>query len=556
MEKKEVSMERNLFIAILLTGIVVFVMPYLLPKPPEPPPGAKQTKTDQPAAATTPEAVPAAATTRAQVPTVGQVQAYKAEEFTIETDVYKVTFSNQGAVVRSWILNAYKDGHGQPLELVNLRALPKVPAPFSLAFKNQPPANDPNQALFQVTRSEDQLGLTFEHSDGRVSVKKTFKFEPKSYLVQISSQVVENGVLIPHSMMWRGGFGDHTVINAATIEHTLYYDEPNSKLNVNQVKVADKGPLATSGQYSFAGLEDSYFAGVVLPATNGTIELTTYSDLLANPEGKDEPRIGAGVGGAGLNAYTLYIGPKDKNLSAVNPKLEQLIDWGWFSFLAKPLFLALTWAKDHVTHNYGWAIVLVTVVINTILFPLRLTSMKSAKKMQALKPQIDAINAKYKGMPLKDPRKQEQNAEMLELYKKNGVNPAGGCVPMALQIPFFIAFYRVLTVSIEMRGASWLWVGDLSQPELFAIRVLPIVLIVTQFLQQKMTPNPGMDPAQQKMMLLMPLGLGYVFWFLSSGLVLYYLTSNLVGIVQQLVLNRGTQSPAPVVAAPAVKKKK
>jgi YidC/Oxa1 family membrane protein insertase len=176
--------------------------------------------------------------------------------------------------------------------------------------------------------------------------------------------------------------------------------------------------------------------------------------------------------------------------------------------------------------------------------------------MQALQPKVAAINAKYKELPMRDPRKTEQNTELMDLYKKNGVNPAGGCVPMALQIPFFIAFYKVLTVAIEMRGANWMWVHDLSQPETFALRILPIVLIVTQFLQQKMTPNPGMDPAQQKMMLLMPLGLGYVFWFLSAGLVLYYLTSNLVGILQQLILNRGTPTLTPVVAAPAIKKKK
>jgi YidC/Oxa1 family membrane protein insertase len=408
-----------------------------------------------------------------------------------------------------------------------------------------------------MTPSDDHLSVAFEYSDGRLAIKKTFQFAPNSYLVQISSQVVENGVLAPHTLVWRGGFGDSTVVNAATIEHTLYYDEANSKLNVNQVKVAEKAPVSSSGQYSFAGLEDSYFASVALAPMHGTMELTTYSDHVVNIAGTEEPRIGAGLGGAGLNAYTLYMGPKDQDiLRTVNPKLEQLIDWGWFSFLAKPLLTALSWAADHVTHNYGWAIVLVTVVINILLFPLRLTSMKSSKKMQALQPQIAAINAKYKGMPLKDPRKAEQNTEMMDLYKKHGVNPAGGCVPMALQIPFFIAFYKVLSVTIEMRGASWLWVHDLSQPETFALRILPIILIVSQFLQQKMTPSPGMDPAQQKMMLLMPLGLGYVFWFLSSGTVLYYLTSNLVGIAFQLITNRAMQSPEPVVVTPAVKKKK
>jgi YidC/Oxa1 family membrane protein insertase len=182
--------------------------------------------------------------------------------------------------------------------------------------------------------------------------------------------------------------------------------------------------------------------------------------------------------------------------------------------------------------------------------------MRSSKKMQALQPQIQAINAKYKDMPLRDPRKQEQQAEMMELYKKHGVNPVGGCVPMLLQLPFLIGYYTVLSVAIEMRGASWLWVHDLSQPETLAIRVLPVLLVVTQFLQQKMTPSPGMDPSQQKMMLFMPLVLGYMFYYQSAGLVLYYMTGGLVGIAQQWLLNRGTPPPAVAVPSPSQKKKK
>jgi len=198
-----------------------------------------------------------------------------------------------------------------------------------------------------------------------------------------------------------------------------------------------------------------------------------------------------------------------------------------------------------------------------VLFPLRFSSMRSAKKMQALQPQIKALNDKYKDLPLRDPRKQEQQAEMMELYKKHGVNPVGGCVPMLLQLPFLIAFYTVLGVAIEMRGANWLWILDLSQPEagFFAslgppIRLLPLLLIVTQFLQQKMTPSPGMDPAQQKMMLFMPLVLGFMFYGQSSGLVLYWLTGGLVGIAQQWLLSRGGSTPQAVELIPPVKKKK
>jgi YidC/Oxa1 family membrane protein insertase len=167
-----------------------------------------------------------------------------------------------------------------------------------------------------------------------------------------------------------------------------------------------------------------------------------------------------------------------------------------------------------------------------------MTNMKSMRKMQALKPQIDAINAKYKGIGLRDPKKGDQNQEVMDLYKKHGVNPMGGCVPMLLQIPFFIAFYKVFTVSVEMRGAPWLWVGDLSQPEHLPIKILPVVMIASQFIMQKMTPQAGGDPAQQKMMMFMPLVFGFMFYNFPSGLVLYYLTSNLVSMGQQWFFNK------------------
>ena len=161
--------------------------------------------------------------------------------------------------------------------------------------------------------------------------------------------------------------------------------------------------------------------------------------------------------------------PRTSNLlKSINPKLEQVVDFGLdlgLQYLAKPLFLVVNWFNDNFVHNFGWAIVLVTVIINFALFPLKLANMKSMRKMQALKPQIDAINAKYKNIEHARPQGAEQNQEAMDLYKKHGVNPMGGCVPMLLQIPFFIAFYKVFTVSVEMRGANWLWVNDLSQPE-------------------------------------------------------------------------------------------
>jgi YidC/Oxa1 family membrane protein insertase len=486
----------------------------------------------------------------------GQIHADKEETVTIDTDRYTVAFSNRGAVVRSWILKDYKDRKGTPLDLVNSAALGKAPDPFSLAFKSDPPPVNANGALYKIDRAADGLGVMFEYSDGRSDVKKLFKFLKSSYLVEVNAQVTQNGLPVPHAIAWRGGFGDQTVVNAATDQHSVYYDPDAStwrghgELFENDAKKAKDGPVSATGRFSFAGLADKYFAAVFVPRGRATAEVTTYSDNVPSDGAAEAPHVGAAVGGQGVNDFSLFVGPKDTDLlKKIDPKLETLIDWGWFEILAKPLFLVLNWTADHLVYNWGWAIILVTVAINLLLFPLRITSMKSSKKMQRLQPQIKAINDKYKGISMRDPKKTEQNQEVMDLYKREGVNPMGGCLPMVIQLPFLYAFYKVLYVSIEMRGAPWLWVHDLSQPETLAIRILPILLIVTQFVSQKMTPtSPGADPSQQKMLMIMPLVFGYIFYFLSSGLVLYYLTGNVVGIGLQMLMNRGgAPPPAPAV---------
>jgi YidC/Oxa1 family membrane protein insertase len=236
----------------------------------------------------------------------------------------------------------------------------------------------------------------------------------------------------------------------------------------------------------------------------------------------------------------LYVGPKDRDvLAPVEPQLAGLVDYGWFAFIAQPLFSAMRWTYDNVVSNYGWVIILITIIINFLLFPLKLKTMRSAMKMQRIQPQLKAIQDKFKHLKMNDPRRQEMTKETMALYKKHGVNPLGGCLPMLLQIPFLYGFYQVLVLSIEMRHAPWiLWIRDLSAPEGIAIKTLPILLCATQFLLQKMSPMPSPDPAQQKMMMYMPLMFLFLFWSMSSGLVLYWLTGNVVGIAQQWYINR------------------
>ena len=549
------SMEARLLVALLLMVGIFTITPYFY-KPPAgptqttPPPSGKQ------AAQVTQQPAPAPAPPKPVAPAAGQISASTDQDFTVETDLYRILFSNRGAVVKSWQLKKFVDDQRKPLELVNFASLGKVPPPFELEFQDKKPSTDPNTALFIIKPAPGNLGVDFEFSDGQAVFRKSFRFLKNSYLANITTEASQNGTPLPHLISWRGGFGDVTVQAAASFRHSIYYQ---AKLIAKDAKSAKDGPVKESGNFIFAGLEDKYFTAVVLPKDNVSTQVVTFNDGVSPKPGEGEqPEVGVAVGGDSVNNYSLFVGPKDLDiLRKVDPKLEQIIDWGFFGVIAKPLFIVLNWMNDNWVHSYGWSIVLITIFINLLLLPLRFSSLKSARKMQALQPQIQAINAKYKNVGLRDPRKAEQNAEVMELYKKAGANPFGGCLPMLVQLPVLYAFYKVLTVTIELRGAHWLWVTDLSQPEQLPLHFLPIIMIVTQFIMQKMTPNPSMDPAQAKMMQFMPLMFGFFFYNMSSGLVLYWLTGNLVGILQQYLMNRLTPAPPPPPAPPqkALKKK-
>ncbi len=566
-------MEQRLLLAFLLMGVVLMVSQYLLPKPVPPKPAEQKTAEQKTPAQTPPEQKPVADKSPKPAAAASKTSAAKKEteavpektaatvsqEYTVETDLSIVRFSNRGATVKSWVLKKYKDSTGKPLDLVNPVALAKgLELPFSYQFKDQKPGVDLNKELFVGKVGGDGLRMDFEFSDGKVVAKKSFQFEKRRYLSSVSSEVTQSGVELPHLFVWRGGFGDSTIAKAYAAQHSTYYNSELGKLVVTDSKEGKDAPVVASGKFTFAGLEDAYFAAVILPQAMGNVEIQTTSNNLpvAMDSTDNELHVGAMFGGAGKQAYELYVGPKDVDiLRGVNPKLELMVDWGrWFGFLAKPLFLALNWMNDRYVHNFGWTIISVTVIINFLLLPLKFTSMKSMQKMQALQPQIAAINDRYKNVGLKDPRKAEQNQEVMALYKKHGANPMGGCMPMVLQIPFFAAFYTVLSVAIELRGATWLWVSDLSQPETLAIRVLPVTMVATQFIMQKMTPSASVDPSQQRMMMFMPLIFGFMFYYSSSGLVLYWLTGNVVGIAQQWFFNRFM--PVTVASPTAVSKNK
>lgn len=561
-EKKELSMEMRLLLAFGLMGLVLFVTQYVMPKPPAKPAATPapvaQTNGEQKPAETAPPSTPATAPAAA-APTANtaRVSGEKEQTIVIDTDIYRIEFTNRGACIHSWILKKYKDIQGRPVELISSTAAPKVGWPFSYVFPGQKPPTDLNRALFLV-KQPDPLTLEFEYADSTTAAKKTFHFDRKSYQSNFHSEVAANGMGLGHELAWRGGFGDRSVHNAPDIQKSVHYDTAKSKLVEEGSGAASKGPLHVSGAFDFAGIEDTFFAAVVLPEPGSTIDFTTWQDhVVPIPGAEEKAHVGISVGGRPINEATLFVGPKDTNiLRATNKKLETVVDWGWFWFIAKPLFLALHWTNDNLTNNWGWAIVLVTIIINLLMLPMRFSQLRSSQKMAKLQPELQAIQAKYKDISLKDPRKQKQNEETMALYQKHGINPVGGCVPLLLQMPFFIAFFKVLSVAIELRGAQWLWVSDLSQPETQFIRILPVTMLVTQIGMQRMTPAAGADPQQQKLMMwMMPIMMTFMFYGASSGLVLYWLTGNVVGIAQQYFFNKAAAKPAPPQVI-TVKKKK
>jgi YidC/Oxa1 family membrane protein insertase len=576
----EISIERRMLLALVLMGAVLiasqFLGKYIPGFVPESAPvtgtgefkeGDPAAKAPKPAEVSTPEAAapkPATSSASAAQPAEAAVvtKAEAEQRFTIETKTAKVVFTNRGAVVESWILKDYKNADGQPLEVVNQAAFAKAGKPFALELRGQKPPVDPNAVLYAAKLSEDGKSIDFEYAENGWSYRKSFAFQPDGYVARLRSEVRSGQNPVPHLVSWRGGFGDPSVDKRYDFQFASFYDQPRGKLETRAAGDAEEAPLKTSGIYRFAGLQDKYFASMFLPGPNVGAGQSVETDIFAdkvpyNGDQEEQAYVGVAVGGAGSNEFRLFVGPKNLDiLKSVDGKLADLVDFGWFFFIAEPLFLALNWLTDNYLYNFGWSIIVLTIAINFLTLPLKLTSMKSMKKMQALQPQIQVINDKYKGVSMRDPRAQQKNQEIMELYQKNSVNPAAGCVPMLLQIPFFFAFYQMLSVAIELRGASWLWVPDLSRPETFAIRILPIAMVVSQIFMQRLTPTPSSDPTQKMMMTTMPLVFGVIFWWASSGLVLYWLTSNLIGIVQQLFINKFTENGAVVAVAADTKTKR
>src|SRR5271165_1076302 len=543
-----------------------------MPQPPAAP-AQKQSAPEQttPGLAASTLSIPSAPSASTPAVTVSK-QASSEAQTVVENDLYKITFTNRGAQVKSWILKKFdNDAQNGPLDLVNSAAAEKYGYPLSLwtypsATGDETVRNKLNSVLY-LAPNQGQLkapaDITFEYADQDLVVRKSFHFD-HTYVVNVETSVIYKGAEIFAAPAWPSGFGDQATPASYVATRIDYHSDastdrtalvfPNFVLRL--VGKSISGGNTIRGPFEWAGPGDQYFTAIFIPEDPNTAAMVTLRNSLQVPRDPQKPDskeitnvdvIGAAVGDLrGVTRQRVYVGPKElSSLEAVSvptirngePDLRGTVDFGWWGLISRPLFLWLKWTYKHIYPNWGWAIVIQTLIITVALLPLRITQMKSMLKMQRIQPQIKSIQEKYKKYSLRDPRKAAMNEEISALYKKEGVNPAGGCLPLLIQFPFLIAYYRMLGIALDLRHAHWLWISDLSARDPYFL--LPIIMVVSMFLMQRMTPQTGMDPAQQRMMtVMMPLMMGFIFFNLAAGLNLYYTESNLISIAQQAIMNR------------------
>jgi YidC/Oxa1 family membrane protein insertase len=531
-------MERRLLVAAGLSLAVLLLWEWVSPKP---------AKRPEPQVAPTPiaalaesgaPAAPAASMAQAQTPVPAAGTAESAPEevlTTLSNGVFQATFTNRGAVLKSFILTGHLDAERKPLDLV--RDLPDLPRPLSLDFGKDTAATKAAAAALFVVERPSNAAVRFRFSDGALAITKEFRIGD-GYLFEIQTSVAGP----PYTLLVGPGLR-----NPSDKERKSSYVMATSAVvqTADGLKLvaADKseGQTFTVPARAFAGVEDNYFLEVLVPSTPATARLVTFT--AQRPEGKPSAEIAAGLEARGTLDCSAFFGPKDVSiLESYGLGLERTVDFGWYGILAKPLLWMLKKSYSYVG-NWGLAILIVTFLIRLALFPLTAKSYTSMKKMQKLAPKMNAIRDKYKKSKTDAAQRQKMNTELMALYQSEGYNPMSGCLPILLQLPILVAFYNVLSRSIELRHAPfYLWIKDLSAVD--GSYVLVVLMIVSMYLQQAMTPST-LDPVQKKVFMFMPVLWGFFLKDMPSGLVLYWLFSNLLTILQQLVMNRIVKDDAP-----------
>jgi YidC/Oxa1 family membrane protein insertase len=557
-------MERRVLLAIFLAFIVLYAWQALFVKPAPKGLPAETSPSSSPALAGSAApaggtASPAATPTELAKPAAPLAAALVSEtaerDVRVETRDVIAVFTNKGARLKSWRLKHYLDQQKQPQELIE--HLPSQPLPFTLRAGNDTTTTTLNEGLYTVsgessgaTAATAPADLRFEYRDrAGVHAIKEFHLDPSSYIFTFRATITENDKAIAPTILWGPGIGDITEISRGVkkAEGILFQ---NGKV----VRLAPKDiakQASYDGDFHYAGVDDNYF--MVAAVFPGTIKVSYAPVSVPPPTGSKEAArdlTSFAVEAPAAAPVKFFAGPKDFDvLNGIDHDLARAIDFGMFTVIVVPLLRSLKWVNSYVG-NYGWAIILLTFFINVILFPLRHKSVVSMRKMQEIQPQVKAIQERYKNLKATDPEKQKMNTEMMALYKEKGVNPASGCVPMLLTMPFIFAFYALLSTAIELRGAPWiLWVHDLSAHDPYF--VTPVLMGVSQVWQQRLAPAAGMDPIQQKMTMLMPIFFTFLFLWYPSGVALYWLINNVFAIGQQYATNYMIGPPKIAAAAGA-----
>ncbi|MBI4390504.1 MAG: membrane protein insertase YidC [candidate division NC10 bacterium] len=546
-------MEKRALLASALALLILIAYQFFF-APPPPRPKAERAE-EVPAAP--PALVPEAARPAPPRPPVAVRKPEREERIRLETDLLEVTLTNQGGTVLSWRIKRYTDEAGQPLDL----APPHEPGepPISLAAWVEG-GRGPDQLLEVVARPSGSPGqpqtVLFRAAEpGGLILEKRLTLQPGKYQADIELRLLNRGAgaTTPNlRVAWGPGFRGAAKPGAGPPGGQAIALVGGKRVTEDVTKLTEEA--VHKGEISWVAVQDSYFAAALVPV-GGTPAAVIWKGAGERPVAALRFAGTALPGGAErVQAVRFFGGPKEvERLSELGHDLEQLVDLGWFGFLARPALYLLKFLY-RFTGNYGVVILLVTLLQKVAFLPLTLKSLKSMQAMQMLQPKVAAIRERHKN------NRQKMNQETMELYKRHGVNPLGGCLPMVVQIPIFIALYNALSSSVELWRAPFiLWIDDLSAPDTlfvlpftvpflgegFPFRVLPLLMGASMFIQQKMTPTAG-DPRQAQMMLyMMPTLFTFLFWGFPSGLVLYWLGSNVLQIAHQYYMNRFSQkSPA------------
>ncbi|HYH85484.1 MAG TPA: membrane protein insertase YidC [Pyrinomonadaceae bacterium] len=585
--------QKRLLLAFALSAVILFGWSYLFP-PAQP---EQNTNSSQPAPTDSPLPTPTsqlAPTDSQNIVSVNATDNTPQRTLIVSTPLYKIEIDSRGAVAKSWIIerNKDKDGDGkpltsiastkekpQPLELVSQKGLElgkddpsKILAPLKLvtgkpdvdsllASRNfQFGGVDDSGQLKLRVGEQKTVEFTMTEPVTGIEVLKRLTFDADSYAVKLETKILQGGQPVPNAKIAIGpNIGDQGVP-----EYTFYSIAPEGVaavgdgveyLTASQIEEDKQSPHVKKfdAPVQWAGVGDTYFAmALVLPQPAIGLEFRTEKyEHQANGQKEDRFLITSyvPVPSDGSPAY-LFAGPKDhdqlqetsaqlsNNFGGRQVDLGQLINYGWTSRMTKPLATPILWSIKHLnklTGSYGLAIILFTIIIYMLFFPLKWRSSKSMKKAQKLAPRMKELQEKIKGMKQNDPRLKELQMEQLRLMKEG--NPLGGCLPLLIQMPFLIALYIAITISIDFRQSSFLWIHDLSAGD--PTKVLPILMAGSMLVLQLITPAPSADPLQRKMMaVIMPLMMLYILWSAPAGLLVYWLVGNLVGFGQQVVINR------------------